>query len=116
MIGVSRRNEGNDPSLIYVIPNEHELRESGVTKATLHGGPDASLLGGEIYATDTIDGAALWIRLDRELFGSLHRIRMQDTRDRNPAVKDRCHSIPRQHPLLTALEHQPPSRYPTDVK
>jgi hypothetical protein len=77
----------------------------------------ASLLGGEIYAMDTIDGAALWIWLDRKLFGSLCIGYECKTRGTGiPAVKDRCHSIPRQRPLLTALEHQPPSRYPTDVK
>src|SRR5215831_15370091 len=34
-----------------------------------------------------------------EAFG---RIRVQDTRYWNPAVEDRCQSIPRQHSLLTA--------------
>ena len=38
---------------------------------------------------------------------ALRRIRMQDTRYRNPSVKDRCHSIPRQRPLLAAATKNP---------
>src|SRR5437879_13892556 len=38
---------------------------------------------------------------------ALRRIRMQDTRYRNPSVKDRCHSIPRQRPLLAAAPKNP---------
>ena len=64
LAGVLSRTLHNDPSLTYLIPNEPErramlpwfLRSLAVR---------ASVLGGEIYTTDTIDGAALWIRPGR---------------------------------------------------